>query len=225
MLDLLKAVAIGLAAILPLANPLTTVALMMGLSRGMDEAERNRQALRASIYVFVIMAVAYYVGQLVMNVFGISITGLRIAGGLIVSFIGFRMLFPEQRLDETPEVERRSEELRQHRTEDIAFIPLAMPSTAGPGTIALIISLAAAVRDERPYAEWVMLVAPPLVFALASLILLLCLRSATRIMRVLGNSGVEAFSRLMGFLLVCIGVQFVVNGIYEIATEVQARLG
>ncbi|WP_028928158.1 MarC family NAAT transporter [Pseudoxanthomonas suwonensis] len=225
MLDLLKAVAIGLAAILPLANPLTTVALMMGLSHGMDEAERNRQALRASIYVFVIMAVAYYVGQLVMNVFGISITGLRIAGGLIVSFIGFRMLFPEQRLDETPEVERRSEELRQHRTEDIAFIPLAMPSTAGPGTIALIISLAAAVRDERPYAEWVMLVAPPLVFALASLILLLCLRSATRIMRVLGNSGVEAFSRLMGFLLVCIGVQFVVNGIYEIATEVQARLG
>lgn len=225
MLDLLKAVAIGLAAILPLANPLTTVALMMGLSRGMDEAERNRQALRASIYVFVIMAVAYYVGQLVMNVFGISITGLRIAGGLIVSFIGFRMLFPEQRLDETPEVERRSEELRQHRTEDIAFIPLAMPSTAGPGTIALIISLAAAVRDERPYAEWVMLAAPPLVFALASLILLLCLRSATRIMRVLGNSGVEAFSRLMGFLLVCIGVQFVVNGIYEIATEVQARLG
>lgn len=225
MLDLLKAVAIGLAAILPLANPLTTVALMMGLSRGMDEAERNRQALRASIYVFVIMAVAYYVGQLVMSVFGISITGLRIAGGLIVSFIGFRMLFPEQRLDETPEVERRSEELRQHRTEDIAFIPLAMPSTAGPGTIALIISLAAAVRDERPYAEWVMLVAPPLVFALASLILLLCLRSATRIMRVLGNSGVEAFSRLMGFLLVCIGVQFVVNGIYEIATEVQARLG
>lgn len=224
MLDLLKAVAIGLAAILPLANPLTTVALMMGLSRGMDEAERNRQALRASIYVFVIMAVAYYVGQLVMNVFGISITGLRIAGGLIVSFIGFRMLFPEQRLDETPEVERRSEELRQHRTEDIAFIPLAMPSTAGPGTIALIISLAAAVRDERPYAEWVMLAAPPLVFALASLILLLCLRSATRIMRVLGNSGVEAFSRLMGFLLVCIGVQFVVNGIYEIAAEVQARL-
>ncbi|WP_304412589.1 MarC family NAAT transporter [Pseudoxanthomonas sp. J35] len=194
MLDLLKAVATGLATILPLANPLTTVALMMGLSRGMDEAERNRQALRASLYVFVIMAVAYYGGQLVMNVFGISITGLRIAGGLIVSFIGFRMLFPEQRLDESPEVERRSEELRQHRTEDIAFIPLAMPSTAGPGTIALIISIAASVRDERPYAEWVMLAAPPLVIALASLILLLCLRSATRIMRVLGNSGVEAFS-------------------------------
>ncbi|MES5813426.1 MarC family NAAT transporter [Pseudoxanthomonas sp. Soil82] len=224
MLELLKAVGIGLATLLPLANPLTTVALLMGLSRGMSEEERDRQALKASIYVFVIMATAYYAGQLVMNVFGISITGLRIAGGLIVAFIGFRMLFPQQKLDETPEVERRSEELRQHRTDDIAFIPLAMPSTAGPGTIALIISTAAAVQDERPYAEWVMHATPPLVFFLASLILLLCLRSAGTIMRKLGNSGVEAFSRLMGFLLVCIGVQFVVNGIYEIAEEVAALL-
>jgi multiple antibiotic resistance protein len=224
VLELLTAVVIGLATLLPLANPLTTVALMMGLSRGMSEAERDRQAFKAACYVFAIMVVAYYTGQLVMNVFGISITGLRIAGGLIVAFIGFRMLFPEQKLDETPEVELRSEELRQHRTEDIAFIPLAMPSTAGPGTIALIISTAAAVREDRPYTEWVMWVAPPLIFFLASLILLLCLRSAGTIMRKLGNSGVEAFSRLMGFLLVCIGVQFVINGVYEMATYVHALL-
>jgi multiple antibiotic resistance protein len=224
MLELLTAVGIGLATLLPLANPLTTVALLMGLSRGMTEAERNRQAFKASVYVFVIMAVSFYTGQMVMNVFGISITGLRIAGGLIVAYIGFRMLFPQQTLEEAPEVERRTEELRQRRTEDFAFIPLAMPSTAGPGTIALIISTAAAMRAERPYAEWVMITAPPLVFFLSSLILLLCLRSAGTIMRVLGHSGVEAFSRLMGFLLVCIGMQFVVNGIYEIAKEIQVML-
>ena len=224
MLELLKAVGIGLATLLPLANPLTTVALLMGLSRGMTEAERDRQALKASIYSFAIMVVAFYVGQMVMNLFGVSITGLRIAGGLIVAFIGFRMLFPEQKLDETPEVERRGEELRQRRTQDIAFIPLAMPTTAGPGTIAMIISTAAAVKHERPYAEWVMLAAPPLVFFLAAAILLLCLRSSGFIMRKLGNSGVEAFSRLMGFLLVCIGVQFVINGVYEVVLEVQALL-
>lgn len=224
MLELLTAVGIGLAMLLPLANPLTTVALLMGLSRGMTEAERNHQALKASIYSFAIMMVAYYVGQLVMNLFGVSITGLRIAGGLIVAFIGFRMLFPEQMLDQTPEVERRGEELRQRRTEDIAFIPLAMPTTAGPGTIALIISVAAAARDKQPYADWVMLVAPPLIFFLACAILLLCLRSSGFIMRKLGHSGVEAFSRLMGFLLVCIGVQFVINGVYEVAVELQALL-
>ena len=224
MLELFVAVGIGLAMILPLANPLTTVALLMGLSRGMTEAERDRQALKASIYSFAIMVVAFYVGQMVMNLFGVSITGLRIDGGLIVAFIGFRMLFPEQKLDETPEVERRGEELRQRRTQDIAFIPLAMPTTAGPGTIAMIISVAAAMRDVQPYAEWVMLVAPPLTFLLACAILLLCLRSSGFIMRKLGNSGVEAFSRLMGFLLVCIGVQFVINGVYEVVLEVQALL-
>ena len=224
MLELLKAVGTGLAMLLPLANPLTTVALLLGLSRGMDAAERNRQAFRASCYVFAIMMVAFYAGQLVMGTFGISITGLRVAGGLIVAFIGFRMLFPQQRLEETPEVERRSEELSQHTKEDIAFIPLAMPSTAGPGTIALIISTAAAMEDARPFAPWVMWLAPALTFFLASLILLLCLRSAGTIIRVLGHSGVEAFSRLMGFLLVCLGVQFVINGAYEVAEDMAALL-
>nr|WP_304952521.1 MarC family NAAT transporter [Xanthomonas sp. XNM01] len=187
----------------------------------MDPAERNRQAFRASCYVFAIMLVAFYAGQLVMNTFGISIDGLRIAGGLIVAFIGFRMLFPQQKLEETPEVEHRSNELRQRRTDDIAFIPLAMPSTAGPGTIALIISTAAATQDDPPFAPWIMWTAPVLTFFLASALLLLCLRSAGTIIRVLGHSGVEAFSRLMGFLLVCLGVQFVINGVLDIVADLR----
>jgi multiple antibiotic resistance protein len=63
----------------------------------MNSAERNHQSMMASVYVFAIMMVAYYAGQVVMNTFGISIPGLRIAGGLIVAFIGFRMLFPAQK--------------------------------------------------------------------------------------------------------------------------------
>ncbi|HEY0332218.1 MAG TPA: MarC family NAAT transporter, partial [Stenotrophomonas sp.] len=170
MLELLKAVATGLVMLLPIANPLTTVALLMGLSKNMTAQERNRQALLTSCYVFAIMAVAYYAGQAVMEVFGITISGLRIAGGLIVAFIGFRMLFPQDRPEEAPEVESRTEELRQHRTHDIAFIPLAMPSTAGPGTIALIIGTAAAMKDDTPFSPWVMWTAPVLTFFLASLI-------------------------------------------------------
>ena len=97
MLDLIKAVSLGLVVLLPLANPLTTVALFLGLAGNMNSAERNHQSMMASVYVFAIMMVAYYAGQVVMNTFGISIPGLRIAGGLIVAFIGFRMLFPAQK--------------------------------------------------------------------------------------------------------------------------------
>jgi multiple antibiotic resistance protein len=219
MLELLKAVAMGLAMLLPIANPLTTVALLLGLSTGMTAQERNRQALLACGYVFAIMCVSYYAGQAVMEVFGITIPALRIAGGMIVAFIGFRMLFPRDKPENAPEVESRTEELRQHSKSDIAFIPLAMPSTAGPGTIALIISTAAAMKDEMPFAPWIMWGAPLLTFSLFCVILLLCLRSAGAIIRVIGQSGVDAFARLMGFLLVCLGVQFLINGVLDIIED------
>lgn len=67
MMDLFKAIGLGLVVLLPLANPLTTVALFLGLAGNMNSAERNRQSYMASVYVFAIMMVAYYAGQLVMN--------------------------------------------------------------------------------------------------------------------------------------------------------------
>ncbi|ELA4513573.1 NAAT family transporter MarC [Escherichia coli] len=207
MLDLFKAIGLGLVVLLPLANPLTTVALFLGLAGNMNSAERNRQSLMASVYVFAIMMVAYYAGQLVMDTFGISIPGLRIAGGLIVAFIGFRMLFPQQKAIDSPEAKSKSEELEDEPSANIAFVPLAMPSTAGPGTIAMIISSASTVRQSSTFADWVLMVA---------VILWGSLRSSGAIMRLVGKGGIEAISRLMGFLLVCMGVQFIINGILEI---------
>lgn len=216
MVELFQAIGLGLVVLLPLANPLTTVALFLGLAGNMNSAERNRQSLMASVYVFAIMMVAYYAGQVVMNTFGISIPGLRIAGGLIVAFIGFRMLFPHQKPHETPEAESKSEELQDEPGANIAFVPLAMPSTAGPGTIAMIISSASTIRSGVDFPDWVIMLAPPLIFAIIGVILWGCLRSSGAIMRLVGKGGIEAISRLMGFLLVCMGVQFIINGVLEI---------
>ena len=216
MLDLIKAISLGLVVLLPLANPLTTVALFLGLAGNMNSAERNHQSMMASVYVFAIMMVAYYAGQLVMNTFGISIPGLRIAGGLIVAFIGFRMLFPAQKAHESPEATSKSEELENEPSANIAFVPIAMPSTARPGTIAMIISSASTVRDSATFPDWVLTVAPPLIFAIIGIIVWASLRSSGAIMRWVGKGGIEAISRLMGFLLVCMGVQFIINGVLEI---------
>jgi len=216
MIQLLEVVGLGLVALLPLANPLPAVALLIGLSGGMTAAERRRQSSLAAIYVFAITIIAYYAGQAVMYAFGISIPGLRIGGGLIVCSVGFAMLFPKAALDHTPEVDGRSEELKAQTTNDIAFVPLAMPTTAGPGTIAMIIALAASVRSSDQFEPWVLRLAPLLVCFLLALILWLCLRGSTSILRFFGRSGIEAISRLMGFLLVCMGVQFVINGVLEI---------
>lgn len=224
MIELFKAIGLGLVVILPLANPLTTVALFLGLAGNMNREERNRQSLMASVYVFAIMMVAFYAGQVVMNTFGISIPGLRVAGGLIVAFIGFRMLFPQQKMEDQPEVESKSEELNKHPTANIAFVPLAMPSTAGTVTIAMIISSASTIKHGADFPDWVLMVAPVLVFLSVSVILWGCLRSSGAIMKLVGKGGIEAISRLMGFLLVCMGVQFIINGILEIVTTFHAPI-
>jgi len=219
MQDLFRAIGLGLVVLLPLANPLTTVALFLGLAGNMNKAERDRQSLMASVYVFAIMMVAWYAGQVVMNTFGISIPGLRIAGGLIVAFIGFRMLFPQQKVHESPEARSKTAELIEEPDANIAFVPLAMPSTAGPGTIAMIISSASTLRHSSTFPDWVILVAPPLIFLIVAVILWGCLRSSGAVMRLVGKSGIEAISRLMGFLLVCMGVQFIINGVLEIISS------
>lgn len=214
MMSLIQAIGLGLVVLLPLANPLTSVALFLALSGHMNNLQRNRIAFMTSVYVFAIMVVAYYAGQWVMDTFGISIPGLRIAGGLIVAFIGFRMLFP------VPKAAKSSQGVSEEDTDsNIAFVPLAMPSTAGPGTIAMIISSASTVRQSHAFPEWVVSVAPVCIFLLVSLLLWVSLRSSGAIMRLLGRGGIDAISRLMGFLLVCMGVQFIINGILDIVTH------
>ena len=216
MIRAIELIGLGLVTLLPLANPLTTVALFMGLSGDMTRAERRRQSLLTGVYVFAIIVVAYYGGHAVMWAFGISMPGLRIGGGLIVCSIGFSMLFPKAPLDETIEVDQKSAELKRRASKDIAFVPLAMPTTAGPGTIAMVVTIAASAGSATGVEPWMLVVVPITVSILIGVLVWLCLRSADLILRILGRSGIEAISRLMGFLLVCMGVQFVINGALEI---------
>jgi multiple antibiotic resistance protein len=218
MKDLLNAIALGLLALLPLTNPPTTVALFLALSKGLSQKEKNRQAFLTSLNVFLIMAVTYYIGEFVMDAFNISIPGLRMAGGGILIIMGLKMLFP-------PPVQPVPSNTNPQKQADFAFIPLAMPSTAGPGTIAMIISSAATIKHSTLFPAWVLMVAPPLIFLITALILWLCLRGSGLVMKITGESGIDAISRLMGFLLVCMGAQFAINGGVEIIqTLIDANL-
>lgn len=207
MLELINSISLGLLILVPLANPITTVALFIGLSQNMTKQDKNREAFFASVYVFFIIVVSFYFGQFIMKTFGISIPGLRIAGGLIVAYIGFRMLFPA----------KKDENNSSKDVGSIAFVPLAMPSTAGPGTIAMVITAASTISSgHTDTPSWIIYVASIAVPLILSVILWLSLRSADTIMKIVGPNGVDAISRVMGFLLVCMGTQFMINGIKEI---------
>lgn len=209
MMDLLKSISLGVVILLPLANPLTAVAMFLGLSGGMSKEERNKTAIQSAFYTLIILLVTWYAGNYIMSAFGISIAGLRIAGGMIVAFIGFMMLFPSSaKGGDTSQMAQSSS--------SISFVPLAMPATAGPGTIALVMSSASTLHSEHNLSEIVTLIAPPIVALVISALLWISLRFSTNIMKILGQKGIEAISRIMGFLLVCMGVQFVINGILEI---------
>ncbi|CAM4218157.1 MarC family NAAT transporter [Bordetella muralis] len=226
ILDFLKLVGLGLFTLLPVANPLTSVTLLLALSRGYTREERNRQVDRATFYVAGIILVCFYAGNAIMTGFGISIPGLRIAGGLIVAYIGFGMLFPDiNQTEAAVQIDMAPNEPAVHidtphgphrpPPRDISFIPLALPGTAGPGTIALIISSASTMHSEGGLriSEHLAVI---VVAALVAAIFWICLRSAERINHVLGQSGIDAISRVMGFLLICMGVQFGINGVFEL---------
>lgn len=203
----------GLMLMLPLANPLTSMSLLLSLGSGLSHYERSRQVRQATIYVIAIMLVTYYGGSYILSAFSISLPGMRIAGGLIVAYIGFRMLFPSEPVADIPEASLAAQDAVHTKAPNIAFVPLAMPGTAGPGTIAMIMSAASRIKAaEHHYEHWVLWVVPVVIALLLGLLFYVCLQSADKIVAFIGEDGVNAISRIMGFLLVCMGVQFVIDG-------------
>jgi multiple antibiotic resistance protein len=174
----------------------------------LNEQERTEQIKRACIYMFFILPSFLVAGGLIMNFFGISIPGLRIAGGMIVSYLGFRMLFPDT------VVMSRQEQMEAAAKPDVSFTPLAMPGLSGPGSIAVVIGLAASAQQNEHIVVGHVLIA--LGIAVVGVISYITLRAATKLSKVLGIAGMNAMARIMGFLLICIGVQFMINGVLDV---------
>jgi multiple antibiotic resistance protein len=209
--ELLGAAVITVLALLPIANPFSTAALFLGLSSHMTEEERRAQARKACIYMFWILTAFLVAGNLIMAFFGISIPGLRLAGALVITAVGFKMLFKE----DDGEVSEEGVKEASHKS-DIAFTPLAMPSLSGPGAIAAVIGTAAA-EDSIVGRAGV-----GIGIAACSLIAYLVLRSSSAVVRHLGVNGVQAVAKVMGFFLICIGVQFAIRGVEELVTDPEA---
>ena len=199
------------AALLPIVNPLSAVGLLVGITADMSEAERAEQVRRACVYMFFVLTTFLVAGGLIMNFFGISIPGLRITGGLIISYLGFKMLFPDQAIISGQE---RDEAVHK---QDISFTPLAMPGLSGPGSIAVVIGIAStAQKGEHVILDHVLVA---IGIAITAFISYLVLKAATRLHNLLGATGMNAVSRIMGFLMICIGVQFCINGVLAIVAD------
>jgi multiple antibiotic resistance protein len=148
-------------------------------------------------------------GTFIMGFFGISIPGLRIAGGLLVAGIGSTMLMAAPREVFTDDAAQQAARAKR----DVSFSPLAMPMLSGPGAIAVTIGFTSLATG------WLDYVAIILGILIVAAITYYTLRLSERVVVVIGTNGMNALSKVMGFLILCIGIQFVVNGVVGIATD------
>lgn len=197
-----------LTSLLAIVNPLMAAPVFFTLTDGSSADERNALAWRASKYALTILVVFFASGSLILNFFQISIDALRIGGGLMILSSAYGMLQKRERLDPGEKLEAQT---KARTNEDIAFSPLAMPLLSGPGAIAVIIGMTADAGLSVPKLGVILLA-----IALVCLGSYWTLRLSDTIMQRIDTTMVKSFTRIMGFLLLCVGVQFVVNGITPI---------
>ena len=188
-----------IAGLLPIMNPFSTAPLLIALTAGMNAQERARQTLLGCLYAFAILATFAIAGRFIINFFGISLPGIRIAGGLLISTLGFRMVFPP--------APQQGETVATKN--DIAFSPIAMPSLSGPGAISVVLATSAQIPDDKILLGNIIMV---IGIGLTTVTAWLVLSGSFFLVRFLGPSGIDALTRIFGFLLICIGVQFVLIG-------------
>jgi multiple antibiotic resistance protein len=201
-----------LASLFSVVNPFGAVPMYLSLTPDYTKSERARLSLQTSFYFFMILVSFFFAGTYILGFFGLDINALRIAGGLVILNSSFALLNDryQQNRGGSPAIAAEAK-----TKQDISFSPLAMPMLSGPGSISLLIGLGATYQalDKR-----LVIVA---VILLNALIVYGVLRTAPFLFRLLGVSGLKAGSRIMGFITMSIGVQYIIFGITEL---VKARI-
>lgn len=195
------------AALFSVLNPIGTVPIFVGLTQDDSKKERFRISLWTAINVFIILMVSFLIGQYVLSFFGISIDALRIAGGIVIVNSGFSLL--SGKFNKKRGINKKIETDAQKRN-DIALTPLAIPMLAGPGSMSLLIAF---YQEHHEINE--IIISSCAIFAIA-LVIFIILKSAHYLARILGASGIVAISRIVGFIVISIGIQYIVSSIINI---------
>jgi multiple antibiotic resistance protein len=190
-------------AIFFIMDPLGLLPIFVAITAGDDPDKRARTARRATLIAFGLMAFFTIFGSFVFKLFGISMSALKVAGGILLLMTAMDMLRAQpSRTRSSPEEEHESE-----AKEDVAVVPLAMPLLAGPGSIATAMVLAA----RGP--NWTYTIPVVASIGVTCFLTYLLLRAAARLNRLLGTTGIAVMERIMGLLLAAIAVQFVADGV------------
>ena len=191
-----------------LTNPLGTMRVFLTMTNGMSEKERQRVASRATLVAFITIMVFAFLGQFLFSLFGISTEGFRLAGGILIFKIGFDMLQARY-----TSMKLKDDEIKTYAN-DISITPLGIPMVCGPGAIANSIVL---MQDAHTLEMKAILVG-----SIAGIYLLtfFVLSASTRLVKVIGETGNNVMMRLMGLILMVIGVECFITGLKPVLQSI-----
>lgn len=207
--DYLNFTSFAFAALFFIIDPLGNVPLFLAITPRNDAQERKQIVGKASLVSGLILVFFLLTGSLVLDIFHITIGAFRISGGILVFVISFRMLFAARPGQKTSP----QEEQEAIAKEDVSVFPLAIPLLSGPGAITTVILLRSKCEDIIHYA---LILA---VIVAVSVLTCFILRESQYLMKLLGQTGINILTRLMGLILSVIAVQFVIDGIKAVLPE------
>lgn len=199
-----RSTVVVVAALFPIVNPLGSALIFLSLTRSFPANLRRILVLKVSLYSLILLVVSILIGSHVLHFFGVSIPVVQVAGGLIVSATGWKLLLQQ-------DVDMKSQKVDPAVAMQQAFYPLTLPITVGPGSISVAITLGAD-SARTIFAELPLLIAALIGPFIVALSIYICYRSADRLEKILGPTGLGIFLRLSAFIVICIGVQILWNG-------------
>ena len=202
-----------------LINPMSALPVYIGLTQGYSEEHKLKTLKKTCIYIFIICMVSYYLGVYLLHFFGITIPALRVAGGLIIFRSGWQLL------NLTHKKELKSEEIKEEsdKKEDISFSPLAMPLLAGPGSMSFMITLYSNRTHNVNEAFWQDTAAITAIIIVAISIYFI-FKYAPRLMKNTGQAGLSSLSKVMGFIVIGIGVQMIISSVTAVVKTIYVEL-
>lgn len=205
----------GFGALFAIINPYGLAFVFLERTIGLSERERNRVALRVAAYAFFVLLCSLYVGSEIMKFFGISMPALRIAGGLVVATTAWSMLHAAP----LAATDGASSSGNYDAIRGMAFFPLTIPLTTGPGTIATAIAISTNRPNDGDALFSLSFVWLVIAFAVSAMIYH-AYRKSSAMARLFGEEGTSVITRLSAFLLLCIGVQIMITGAIEIGRSI-----
>lgn len=185
-----------------LINPLSAIPVFISLTSTYSGELLKKTIKKTAFYVFCVCVVSFFFGVFILDFFGITIHALQLAGAIIISRSGFLLLNSQHKNDIQGPVKEES-----IKKEDISFSPLAMPLLAGPGSISLLINLSIISKDWK--SNSIILCA---ILAVCLLIFVI-LYAAPKVLKYLGQGGLRSMSKIMGFIVLALGIQMGVTSI------------